>query len=77
MKAIIIQDSDAAALLDSLRLARFDAAESFPMIKSPTDYHEMTEKERQIYRQLVEATHRRFHYIVTRWLQEQGASPLR
>lgn len=68
MKAIIIQDQDARALLDQLKLEAFH----------PTSYH--TGQERltpQELKVVTEEVHRRFHYIVCRWLQEQGASVVR
>jgi hypothetical protein len=64
MRAIIIQDTDAKALLASLELAKLrgDRDWSSPA-KQPT----------------AEDFHRAFHYVVCRWLQEQGAdvSPTR
>jgi hypothetical protein len=53
MKAIIIQDKDAKALLDKLKLENFETREP--------------DKE------LVNRIHRKFHYIVSSWLSEQGA----
>jgi hypothetical protein len=54
MRAIIIKDTDARALLDSLKLESLQIlAERIPIT--------------------VEDMHRRFHYRVTKWLQEQGA----
>ncbi len=64
MKAIIIQDSDAWALLDSLELEKMRAENHWPA-------HSRAENEA-----IVEA-HRTFHYIVCRWLQEQGAGVVR
>lgn len=62
MRAIIIDDKDARALLDRLKLTvlqkehflRSDPA------NPPT----------------AEDIHRAFHYVVCRWLQEQGADPV-
>ncbi len=59
MKAIIINDSDARALLDKLKLKSLygDNIIRDDPTKPPT----------------VVDIHRAFHYIVCRWLQEQGA----
>jgi hypothetical protein len=60
MKAIIISDSDAKALLDSLELTSLRAANHWPQ-------HSKLENEA-----ILEA-HRTFHLVITRWLQEMGA----
>lgn len=59
MKAIIISDMDARALLDKLKLTsmRSDNIMRDDPTRPPT----------------VSDIHRAFHYVVTRWLQEQGA----
>jgi len=64
MKAIIISDADARGLLDQLELGKMRAANHWPLSSksSPED---------------IEQAHRAFHYIVTKWLQEQGAYVLR
>ena len=64
MKAIIITDSDARALLDQLELGKMKAANHWPLnsASAPED---------------IEQAHRAFHYIVCRWLQEQGADTVR
>ncbi len=60
MKAIIISDSDAKALLDKLKLTSL-------------------EENRHIMRENLDKpatlrdVHRTYHYIICRWLQEQGA----
>lgn len=59
MKAIIIDDTDARALLDKLQLValrRDNVIRADPTIPPSID-----------------DVHRAFHYVVTRWLQEQGA----
>jgi hypothetical protein len=58
MKAIIISDSDARALLDQLELGKM-SIHHWPM-KSQLPQAE------------VDDCHRAFHSIVTRWLQEMG-----
>lgn len=59
MRAIIIDDKDARALLDKLELA---AMNKDNILRS--DYTKPV---------TVEDIHRAFHYVVVRWLQEQGA----
>jgi hypothetical protein len=59
MKAIIISDMDARALLDKLKLKSLCSDNILRADPSrPATMDEM---------------HRAFHYVVTRWLQEQGA----
>lgn len=59
MKAIIISDMDARALLNKLELtAMRDAG------------HMRDDPDRP---PTISGIHRAFHYVVTRWLQEQGA----
>ena len=71
MKAIIIQDSDAANLLDLLKLEKF----SDPQMWQHNDaWNVIPAQERQV---MLDNLHRKFHYIVCRWLQEQGASCVR
>lgn len=61
MRAIIISDADACALLDQLKLEALSGPNQFDLGKSPT----------------LESMHRRFHFVVCRWLQEQGATVTR
>jgi hypothetical protein len=71
MKAIIIQDSDAANLLDLLQLEKF----SDPQMWSHNEtWHSLPESTRK---DMAATLHKKFHYIVCRWLQEQGASCVR
>lgn len=60
MRAIIIDDKDAKALLDKLQLTKFTHRNGFREDASDE------EKLREI--------HRWFHYVVCNWLQEQGAT---
>jgi hypothetical protein len=69
VRAIIIDEKDACNLLDQLKLATFE------------DY---AQRECEIYgvskearKAIINEIHRAFHYRVTRWLQEQGASCVR
>ena len=71
MKAIIIQESDAANLLDLLMLEKF----SDPQQWTNNDaWHALPQNVRT---EMADQLHRKFHYIVCRWLQEQGASCVR
>lgn len=65
MKAIVIQDADSKALVDALELEKFKATES-DMLGPPN----ATPENR---RAIADSMHRRFHYVVVRWLQERGA----
>ena len=69
MKAIIIDDKDCPALLDQLKLATFD-----DYCCRVSELHGISVEARKA---MVAEIHRRFHYIVVRWLQEQGASCVR
>lgn len=59
MKAIIISDTDARALLHSLELR---SLKSDNMLRDDPDRPPT-----------LASVHRAFHYVVTKWLQEQGA----
>lgn len=69
MRAIIVDEKDVLAFLDQLKLATFD------------DYCGRTSEiygiSVEVRKAMVEEIHRRFHYVVVRWLQEQGASCVR
>ncbi len=69
MRAIIIQDTDAANLLDLLKLAKWEA--------ECNTRGTMFLKEDATQREITEAIHGRFRYIVCRWLQEHGATVIR
>lgn len=56
MRAIILKEEDATELLNKLVLSKFEIAE-------------FTSKEDSI---KVQDMHRKFHYEVTRWLQNHG-----
>lgn len=74
MRAIIIDDKDASALLDQLKLEAFT---SEPFGASTRHVIEDRKLRPEEYRMLADDIHRRFYFIVTRWLQEQGASCVR
>jgi len=61
MRAIIIEDKDARSLLDSLALAKLQKDNYFSGDQPAT----------------LQDMHRTFHYIVCKWLQDQGASVTR
>ena len=71
MKAIIIQESDAANLLDLIQLEKFTDPQMWAHNDVWNALPEQTKKE------MLNNLHRKFHYIVCRWLQEQGASCVR
>lgn len=60
MKAIIIQDKDAKALLDQLELKKLQGVTHMDKVGPPEQW--------------ISNMHRRFHYVVVNWLQEQGYS---
>lgn len=64
MKAIIIQDEDARALLDKLKLEKFEAEPSGYLADQVSS---------ELYKCVVDDVYGKFHYIVCRWLQDQGA----
>ena len=71
MRAIIIQDCDAANLLDLLKLEKFQDPQ---MWRNNDAWHAIPAQTRAA---MLDDLHRHFHYIVVRWLQEQGASCVR
>lgn len=68
MKAIIISDSDARALLDQLKLEAVEMDAPHVVFGLPP--------EEVLVPAVRSEVHRRFHYVVTRWLQEMGADVL-
>lgn len=71
MRAIIIQDADASNLLDLLKLEKFEDVQQWT---NNDAWHSLPERVRN---ELANKLHRHFHYVVCRWLQEQGASVVR
>ena len=63
MRAIIITDTEAKALIDSLKL---EALEKSNNMRAGSAECEVTQQ-----------LHRAFHYTVTRWLQAVGADTLK
>lgn len=64
MRAIIIDDKDAKALLERLELTKY--------INTPARAHYKADQPAD-----VEEVHRWFHYVVCSWLQEQGVNVVR
>jgi hypothetical protein len=73
VKAIIIQDHDARALLDQLKLESFIE----PVTFSVRTKEKLEEMDQTVKHDIMDTFHRKFHYIVTRWLQEQGCQIVR
>lgn len=71
MRAIIIQDHDARALLDKLQLANFNETLTSQMERLGVELN------RQQLDAIQDCFHRRFHYIVCEWLQDQGCDVVR
>jgi len=68
VRAIIIDDKDARGLLDQLKLDHFkQIAEGLPQDLPPETWKKA----------VLDEIHRKFHLVVCRWLQDQGASPIR
>lgn len=72
MRAIIIEDKDSLALLASLKLQRLDADNVFHVKEKPEGW-----TEEQWRKDVVDGLHRSFHFVVVRWLQEQGCNVVR
>lgn len=68
MRAIIIDDKDARELLDQLKLDKFEQIGT----RLPEKLDAETWK-----KAVIEEIHRKMHYVVCRWLQDQGASVVR
>ena len=74
MRAIIIDDKDARALIDSLSLAATNKNLGSYGIEANEAWHSLPESTRTT---IIDTIHRRFHYVVVCWLQDQGASTVR
>lgn len=70
MRAIIIDDKDARALLDKLQLASFEKSLGGYGVREQEAWHGLPESMRE---EIIRRVHGRFHYVVCTWLQEQGA----
>ena len=64
MRAIIIQDDDAANLLDLLKLEKFKDTTMYRGDERDA-WHSLPENTRN---QIIGTIHQKFHYVVCRWL---------
>jgi hypothetical protein len=74
MRVIIIDDKDARALLDRLELRSFEKL--FPGF-GVAQHDAWNALPNAIRDELISNMHKRFHFVVCSWLQEQGASVVR
>ncbi len=73
MRAIIIDDKDAKALLDKLKLESFRKdCPTYGVVESDA-WHALPVAVRD---KLTDDMHRRFHYVLCCWLQDQGAKTI-
>lgn len=73
MRAIIIDDKDARALLDKLKLE----SKQFTPGAQAVGIGERCNMTRQDLEFIVAEIHKKFHYEVCSWLQDQGATVTR
>ena len=71
MRAIIIQDEDARALLDALELNKLRGVPGFGLNL------DQRYSDEELKKWLTEEIHRSFHFVVCRWLQDHGAQVTR
>ncbi len=69
MRVIVIDDKDALALLDRLKLTTFE-----DYCCRTSEIYDIGADARKA---MVEEIHRRFHFVVSSWLREQGANTVR
>jgi len=70
VRAIIIDDKDAKALLDKLKLESFEKSLGSYGIQEHEAWNGIPSSIRE---EIIRRVHGRFHYVVCCWLQEQGA----
>lgn len=70
MRAIIIDDKDARELLDRLKLEQFKQLE-----RTITETIKLSPEAWR--KAVLDEIHGSFHFVVCRWLQDQGASVIR
>lgn len=70
MRAIIIDDKDAKALLDKLKLESFDKSLGGYGISENEAWNGLPVSMRQ---EIIRRIHGRFHFVVCTWLQDEGA----
>lgn len=75
MRAIIIQDNDAVALLDKLKLTSLEAG-NYGLSRVYLDRNAW-DVSPEIQKSIVETAHKTFHMVVCRWLQEMGCDVTR
>ncbi len=73
MRAIIIDDKDARALLDSLKLASVEKSLGGYGVQENEAWNGIPLSTRT---EIIRRLHARFHYVVCTWLQDQGASTI-
>jgi hypothetical protein len=71
MRAIIIDDKDARALMDRLSLESFNRDLGGYGVEENEAWGALPEGVRK---EIIRRVHGRFHYRVTNWLHEQGAN---
>lgn len=75
MKAIIIQDHDCKALIEKLQLEKL---KDRPTVFIPGATPEQVEQFNKVYGRWIQDVkndlYSSFHFVVVRWLQEQGAN---
>ena len=71
MKIIMFQEHEANHLLDKLKLESLEKDINTYCIESYEKWKEIPESSRKW---IIEQLHRKFHYHVVKWLQDQGAS---
>jgi hypothetical protein len=69
MRAIIVDDKDCRALVEKLELGKMQY-EKLGVFDPTVAGQNITE--RNHCKAVVDAVHSKFHYIVIRWLQDQG-----
>ena len=69
MRVILIEDKDAKALVDKLKLESLMFSPGGAVVMTAERY-KMTKVDLD---QIVSEIHRKFHYEVVSWLQDQGA----
>ena len=77
MRAIIIQDADARALLDQLKLESFGDTNVIMPSMTPEQYDQFNKVYGPWLKQAKQEMHRAFHHRVATWLSDQGASLVR
>lgn len=70
MKVILIEDKDAKALLDRLKLESFEKSLGGYGVQEHEAWHGLPVGMRD---EIIRRIHGRFHYVVCTWLQDQGA----